>query len=165
MSKNKHVQPRLITFLTILLLLQAPVILLLGLNLLTQHWSFLTSWSILQSDIQTAFSLVVRTPGQITANGAMFYDVFAFVILVIAAVTSLIAGILFSGGKAFTWILSLIVQIGTLISGIGLFVIHRPPQAYWLMLIGIIMVLYLNYEDVRDWFLQSQTSAEEQTYG
>lgn len=165
MPKKQQERPRLITLLTILLLLQVPVLLSLGLNLLTQHWSFLTSWSIFWSDIQAAFSLVVQTPGQITNSEVLFYDVFAFAILIIAAVTSLVAGTSFSGGKAITWILSLIVQIGTMICGIGLFFIHRPPQAYWLMLIGIIMVLYLNYGDVRDWFLQSAESAEEQAYG
>lgn len=74
------------------------------------------------------------------------------------------AGLTFYRGKAVTWILSLVAQIGTLLCGLGLYFISRPPQAYWLLVVGIIMVLYLNYGEVRQWFLQSEVEEEEGAY-
>jgi hypothetical protein len=59
-------------------------------------------------------------------------------------------------------VLSLTAQIGTLLAGIGLYVIYSPAQAYWLIGIGILMVLYLNYGDVRQWFLQSDNIIQEE---
>jgi len=47
-----------------------------------------------------------------------------------------------------------------LVAGIGLYWLFQPSQSYWLMAIGVLMVLYLNYGDVRQWFLQSKTGDE-----
>ena len=156
MTDQKQERPRLITLLTILLLLQALLLLFLGLNLMADHWTFLLSWNVFMRELGDDFQLVLNTPGEIARDEILFYNSVAFVILVIAASVSLIAGITFNRGGAMTWILSQIAQIATLVTGIGLYLIHRPSQAYWLMAIGVLMVLYLNYGDVRQWFLQGK---------
>ena len=94
----------------------------------------------------------------------LFFEVIAFAVLVISAAASLVAGLTFPQGKPVSFILSLIVQIGALLCGIALYLISRPPQAYWLLMMGIIMVLYLNYGDVRQWFLQSEENAMEEAH-
>ena len=164
MPKDKQVRPRLIAILTVLLLLQAPLLIFLGLNLLTDRWSFLTSWPRFWTELQAAFSLVLQTPGEYARDEVLFYDVLAFAILVISAGLSLIAGLTFNRGKAVTWMMGLLAQIGTLLSGLGLYFIHRPSQAYWLLLMGVIMVMYLNYGDIRQWFLQPEEGEEEGVY-
>jgi hypothetical protein len=164
MPKEKQRRPRLISILTIFLLLQAPLLIFLGLNLLTDRWSFLTSWPLFWSELKEAFSLVVETPGELTQDEVMIYDLVAFFVLVSAASVSLVAGLTFPKGKAVAWIFGLLAQIGTLISGIGLYLIYRPPQAYWLLGVGVIMVLYLNYKNVRQWFLQPEEDQEELNY-
>ena len=42
-----------------------------------------------------------------------------------------------------------------LLTGIGLYFVHKPNPSYWLIGIGILMVLYLNNADVRQWFLKT----------
>ena len=164
MPKEKQARPRIIYLLTLFLLLQAPLMIFLGLNLLTDHWSFLGSWSEFWNELEAAFFLVNITPAKYINEGALFYEVLAFAVLVLSAVASLIAGLTFSQGKALTWILSLIAQIGALMCGIALYLISRPPQAYWLLVGGIIMVMYLNYGDVRQWFLQPEENSVEETH-
>jgi len=149
-------RPRLITFLMVLLLLQAPLLLFLGLNLLTKHWDFLLSWSVFWTDLKESISLVQTTPGILVEDEILFYDLLAYAILLFGAVGSFVAGLAFHRGKPFVWMMSLLAQIVTLGCGIGLYFIHAPTQAYWLMAYGILMVLYLNYSDVRQWFLQSK---------
>lgn len=155
MPEQKKERPRLLTLLTFLLLLQAPVIVFLGLNLLTRHWTFLFSWSIFWEDVREAFSLVVNTPGELVVDEILIYEALAFILLLLGGSAALFAGLTFNGGKLISWILSLFAQIATLVAGIGLYVISSPSQAYWLIAIGILMVLYLNYGSVRQWFLQS----------
>lgn len=164
MPKERQARPRLITLLTIFLLLQTPLMIFLGLNLLTDHWSFLGSWPEFWGALQGAFSLFLHTPGEFIGEEALFYEVVAFAVLIISAAVSLFAGLTFSRGRAVTWILSLIPQIGALLCGIALYFISRPPQAYWLLVVGIIMVLYLNYGDVRQWFLQPDEDAPEEAH-
>jgi hypothetical protein len=164
MPKEKQRRPRLIPILTVLLTLQSPLLIFLGLNLLTNRWAFLISLPQFLDELQAAFSLVLLTPGEYARSEIIFYDVFSFAVLLISAVFALIAGLTFYRGKALTWILALIAQIGTLASGIGLYFIHQPPQAYWLLVLGIIMVMYLNYGAVRQWFLQSIEEPEEGVY-
>ena len=162
MPTDKQSRPPLITILTILLVLQTPALIFLGLNLLTDRWSFLASWTAFWIELQAAVAIVLATPGELVHNEVLFYDMIAFIILIISGVTSFVAGLTFVRGRAITWILSLMAQIGTLISAIGLYIIHQPSQAYWLLLIGIIMVLYLNYGEVRQWFLQVDAVDEEE---
>jgi len=164
MPKEKQRRPRLISILTILLLLQAPLLILLGLNLLKDHWSFLKSWPMSWAEIKSAFSMIVETPGELAHDVTLIFDMVAFFVLVSAAGVSLLAGLTFPRGKPIAWILGLLTQIGTLISGIGLYFIHRPPQAYWLLGVGVIMVLYLNYKNVRQWFLQPEDDQVELNY-
>lgn len=161
MPKEKRVRPRLNAILTVLLLLQAPLMLFLGLNLLTDRWAFLSSWSIFWAELQAAVLLAINRPWEFVEDKVLLYYVIAFAVLVLASAAALVAGVTFYRGKAVTWILSLVAQIGALISGLGLYFISRPPQSYWLLLVGIIMVLYLNYGEVRHWFLQSDEEAEE----
>lgn len=160
MTEQKKERPRLLTLLTFLLLLQAPVIVFLGLNLLTRHWTFLFSWTIFWEDIREAFSLMVNTPGEISGDEILFYEAIAFILLLLGAIAAIFAGLTFNGGKPISWILSLFAQIATLVAGIGLYLILSPAQAYWLIAIGILMVLYLNYGSVRQWFLQSAVIRE-----
>lgn len=164
MPKEKQRRPRLIFILTILLMLQAPLLIFLGLNLLTDHWSFLTSWPLFLTQLKAAFLMVVETPGELAQNNVAIYNMIAFFILESSAAISLLAGLSFPRGKATAWILGLMAQIGTLISGIGLYFVRRPPQAYWLLVVGVVMVLYLNYKDVRQWFLQPEEDQEELSY-
>lgn len=164
MPKENQRRPRLISILTIFLLLQAPLLIFLGLNLLTDRWSFLTSWPLFWAELKAAISMVVETPGELAQDEVLIYDLVAFFVLVSAAIMSLVAGLTFPRGKAVAWIFGLLVQIGTLISGIMLYFIHRPPQAYWLLGVGVIMVLYLNYKNVRQWFLQPDEDQEELSY-
>jgi hypothetical protein len=161
MTDPKREQPRLINLLAILLILQAPVIIFLGLNLVTDHWAFLLSWSVFWEDVQEAFSLVINTPGQLVVDETLFYSVIAFAVLSVSGAGALFAGLTFKRGGAFVWMMSLAAQIGTLLTGIGLYMIYSPVQAYWLIAIGILMVLYLNYGDVRQWFLQSDITPQE----
>lgn len=161
MTEQKKEQPRLINLLATFLILQAPVVLFLGLNLVTDHWAFLLSWSVFWEDVQKAFSQVIRTPGQLVADETLFYSLVAFVVLTISAAAAFFSGLTFKRGGAFVWVLSLTAQIGTLLAGIGLYMIYSPIQAYWLIGIGVLMVLYLNYGDVRQWFLQSDVNAQE----
>jgi hypothetical protein len=76
-------------------------------------------------------------------------------------VFAFLAGLIFYRGKPTAWILGLLAQIGTLVSGLALYFLHQPSQAYWLLVLGIIMVMYLNYGDVRQWFLQADEALEE----
>lgn len=161
MPKEKQLRPRLIPILTVLLVVQAPILIFLGLNLLTNRWSFLTSWPLFWSEFQAAFELVLQTPGEHARDEILFYDVLIFAVLEVSAAVSLLAGLTFYRGKAITWMLGLMAQIGTLLSGLVLYFLNRPPQAYWLMVLGISMVMYLNYGDVRQWFLQSENDLEE----
>lgn len=154
MPREKQARPRIIYLLMIFLLLQTPLMIILGLNILTDHWSFLGSWSVFWTEFEQAFILVIQTPGEFSNGEALFFEVIVFAILVLAASISLLAGLTFSKGKAVTWIMSLMAQIGALSCGIALYLISQPPQAYWLLAGGIIMVMYLNYSDVRQWFLQ-----------
>lgn len=155
MAVKEQERPRLIPILSVLLLIQAPLILFLGLNLLTNHWTFLISWSVFWEDVREAFALMLDTPGVTVINEVPLFDLVGFGILVFSALMLIVAGMTFRRGAAFSWVLSLIAQIGTLVTGIGLYFIHTPSQAYWLMGIGILMVIYLNYAHVRRWFLQS----------
>jgi hypothetical protein len=164
MSEKKQERPRLITLLTLLLLLQGPLILIVGLNLLTDHWTFLFSWSSFWAELQEAFFLVISTPGEIGADEVLFYNVVAFSILVLAAIASFFSGLTFNRGAAISWIMSLVSQIATLMTGIGLYLIYKPSQAYWMLVIGTLMVLYLNYDDVRQWFLRTEAVWTEETY-
>jgi len=162
MTEQKKEQPRLINLLAIFLILQGPVIIFLGLNLVTDHWAFLLSWSVFRVDFQKAFSLVINTPDQLVVDETLFYSIIAFAVLSVSAAAALLAGLTFKRGGAFVWMMSLAAQIGTLLSGIGLYMIYSPVQSYWLIAIGILMVLYLNYGDVRQWFLQSDINAREE---
>jgi hypothetical protein len=159
-TEQKREKPRLIGILTVLLILQAPIILFLGLNLLTRHWTFLISWDVFWSDIQEAFELVLHTPGIMEGDEVLLYSVTAFAVLVVSAGTALCSGLIFNRGGVFPWILSLITQIGILVTGIVLYFIYKPSLAYWLIAMGILMVLYLNYGDVREWFLHKDEVAE-----
>lgn len=160
MAVKEQERPRLIAILSVLLLLQAPLILFLGLNLLTNHWTFLISWSVFWDDVREAFALMLETPGTTLAQEIPIFDLVGFAILLFSAAVSIIAGLTFRKGAAFSWVLSLIAQIGTLVTGIGLYLIHKPSQGYWLMGIGLLMVVYLNYANVRRWFLQSRVIPE-----
>jgi hypothetical protein len=164
MPKEKQRRPRLISILTIFLLLQTPLLIFLGLNLLTDHWSFLTSWPLFWAELKAAFSIVVGTPGEMAQDEMLIFDLVVFLVLVSAASVSLVAGLIFPRGKTSAWILGLMAQIFTLISGIVLYYIYRPPQAFWLLGMGAIMVLYLNYKNVRQWFLQPEDDQEELRY-
>jgi len=160
MAVKRQERPRLISILSVLLVLQAPLILFLGLNLLTNHWTFLISWSVFWEDVREAFALMLATPGVTVVNEVPLFDLVGFAILLFSAAASIIAGLTFRKGGAFSWVLSLIAQIGTLVTAIGLYFIHNPSQAYWLMGIGLLMVIYLNYSNVRRWFLQSRVAQE-----
>lgn len=155
MAQKMSPKPRMIGLLTVFLLLEGPLILLLGLNLLTDHWTFLTSWSVFRSDLREAFNLVLNTPGKIEGGEMLFYSVVAFGVLAFGAAVAFLAGVFFNRGSALLWILSLVAQIAVLLAGIGLYWIQAPSQSYWLMAVGIIMVLYLNNGDVRQWFLHT----------
>lgn len=163
MAKTTHQKPRMIGFLTVLLFLEVPLILLLGLNLMTDHWTFLTSWSVFWADMQEAFNQVLNTPGRIEGGETLFYNVVAFGILAFGAASAFLAGVLFNRGGVLPWILSLIAQIAVLIAGIGLYWIHAPSQSYWLMAVGILMVLYLNNGDARQWFLHTNLEKRGET--
>jgi hypothetical protein len=163
MPKVTQARPRLTALLTVLLLLQAPLLVLLGLNLLTNHWAFLTPWPSIWAELEAAIMLI-QSSGQITLDDVLFYDVIAFAVLVFSAVMALIAGATFHRGQAITWVLGLLTQIGTLVSGLGLYFVHKPSQAYWLLVMGVVMVLYLNYGDLSQWFLRPDTGAEEDSY-
>lgn len=152
---TKSQKPRLITPLTILLFLQIPILILLGLNLLTEHWTFLASPSIFWADIQAAFQLVLQTPGRLVEDEILFFNLMGFFILLLGSIAAFFAGLTFHRGRPTAWILSLIAQNATLLTGIGLYFVHQPSQSYWLIALGILMVLYLNNADVRFWFLQS----------
>ena len=165
MPKYHQKRPRLITLLAVLLIIQSLVIIFLGLNLLTNRWTFLLSWSILWEDLKESFSLILKTPGILERDEILFYHVLAFGLLLMGAGASLFAGLSFHRGGSISWIMSLFAQIATLLSGIGLYLLRRPSQSYWLIALGILMVLYLNYGDVRQWFLQSELTAMEESDG
>ncbi len=160
-SKHTDVQSRLVTILSFLLLLQTPLLVFLGLNLLTNNWFFLTSWQNFWQAFVSAFQIARETPGEFVKGEALFYNFIAFIFLVFSAGISFAAGLTFSRVKTGVWIMALLAQIGTLITGIGLYIIHRPPHAYWLIVIGVIMVLYLNYREIRHWFLQDEENGAE----
>ena len=149
-------QPRLVAILAGLLILQTPLLIFLGLNLLNMNWTFLTSWQNFWNSFVSAFQIAWETPGKYVKGENLFYDVIAFLILVLNAGFLFVAGLIFPGGKQGAWILALIGQIGTLTCGIGLYFIHRPSQAYWLIAVGVTMVMYLNYRDVRHWFIRTE---------
>ena len=160
MPEQEPQKPRLIGILTFLLVLQVPLVVFLGLNLITEHWTFLFSWPVFWADLTEAFTLVLQTPGHFDGGEVLFFHVIAFGILTAGAVLALFSALLFNRGGAFPWILGLLAQTATLLAGIGLYWLFQPSQSYWLMAIGVLMVLYLNYGDVRQWFLQSKTGDE-----
>ena len=164
MPKDTQLRPRLIPILTVLLIIQTPLLIFLGLNLLTNRWSFLTSWPRFWAELRVAFTLILQTPGEYASDEILFYDVIMFAVLEVSAAVSLLAGLTFYRGKAVAWMMGLVAQIGTLAVGLSLFFIYQPPQAYWLMVLGIIMVMYLNYGEVRHWFLQPNEDSEESAH-
>ena len=155
-SPKKSQKPRMIALLTVLLLCQIPVIIFLGLNLITHHWTFLVSLPILWEDIQTAFDLALKTPGEVVEDEILLFNLIGFFVLLLGSGAALLAGLTFHRGRPMAWILSLIAQIATLLTAIGLYFVHEPNQSYWLIAFGVLMVLYLNNADVRQWFLQSR---------
>lgn len=161
MKNEKIKRPRLITFLSVLLIVQAPFVLFIALNLLTDRWTFLLSWPVFWVDVQEAFSMVRHTPGLVEGEEILFYNVIAFGLLSGAAGFALFSGLTFHSGSVFSWLFSLIAQMITLLTGIGLYFIYRPTQAYWLIAVSILLVLYLNYGEVRQWFLRSEVPTEE----
>lgn len=165
MPKELNTRPRIVKLLNFFLFLQMPVMVLIGLNLLTDHWSFLGSWPVFWDELKTAYLLVIQTPGELINGETLFYEVVAFAVLVFSAATALIAGMIFPRGKPTAWILSLIAQIYALLCGIALYLISRPSQAYWLIAVGIIMVMYLNYAEVRQWFLHTDEQFSEDARG
>lgn len=148
-------RPRLVTLLTILLLLQVPLLIFLGLNILTQHWTFLVSISVFWADIQEAFRLMLATPGEIVGDEILFFNLLGFFILLLGAGGAFFAGLAFRRGRPIAWIMSLFAQIATLVSGVGLYFVYQPNQSYWLIAVGILMVFYLNFAEVRQWFLKT----------
>ena len=152
-SPIKSQRPRLITMLTFFLFLQIPVIIFLGLNLLTQNWKFLVSLSVLWEDIRAAFRLALETPGKMVDDEILFFNLLGFFILLLGSGAALLAGVSFHRGRPMAWILSLFAQIATLLTGIALYFVHQPSQSYGLIAVGILMVLFLNNVDVRQWFL------------
>ncbi|HOE70828.1 MAG TPA: hypothetical protein PKZ33_07140 [Brevefilum sp.] len=164
MPNATQTRPRLIPILMVLLILQSTILIFLGLNSLTHRWSFLTSWPRFWMELQEAVALVLKTPGETVRDEILFYDVLLFATIEVSAAVSLMAGLAFPRGKRIAWILALLAQIGTLASGLSLYFMHRAPQAYWLMALGIIMVLYLNYRDVRQWFLLPREDLAEGLY-
>jgi hypothetical protein len=160
MPDQKQERPRLIPLLVILLLLQVPVLVILSLNLLTDQWTFLFSWPVFWEEIQSAFLLVMQFPGEMVEDAYFLYSVVAFAVLALGAGSALISGILLHKGGVFAWIMGLSAQIITLGTGIILYIAYQPTQAYWLISIGILMVLYLNDSGVRQWLLQSEELAE-----
>ncbi len=160
MPEQKQERPRLIPLLVILLLIQVPVLVILSLNLITDQWTFLFSWPVFWEEIKSAFLLVIQFPGEMAEDAYILYSVVAFAVLFIGAGCGLISGILLHKGGVFAWIMGLLAQIITLGTGIVLYIVYQPTQAYWLILIGILMVLYLNDSGVRQWLLQSEELAE-----
>jgi hypothetical protein len=160
MIKEKQVKPRLVSSLTVLLILQAPLLIFLGLNLLTARWEFLMSWQQFWAELKDAYFLIIDTPGVFARDEVLFYDALAFATLLLSAGLALVAGLTFYRGRSVTLMIGLMAQIGTLISGLGLYFLQRPPQAYWLLAMGIIMVLYLNYREVYQWFLKDTTEID-----
>jgi hypothetical protein len=148
-------RPRLVRLLTILLFMQVPLVIFLGLNLLTEHWTFLVSISVFWEDLQEAFRLMLATPGKIVGDEILFFNLLGFFMLLWGSGAALFAGLTFHRGRPMAWIMSLFAQIATLLTGCGLYFVHQPSQSYWLIAIGILMVLYLNFSDVRQWFLKS----------
>ena len=152
--KRTGIQPRLVVILSILLILQAPLLIIFGLNLLNNDWLFLTSWQNLWQSFSSAFQIARETPDEFVKGEALFYNFIAFLILVFNAGISFAAGLIFPSKKPGAWVMALLAQIGTLITGIGMYFIHHPPQANRLMVVGVIMVMYLNSQDIRHWFMQ-----------
>lgn len=165
MPEPKQERPHLIPLLTLLLLIQVPVLLLLGLNLLTDQWTFLFSWRVFSREVSEAFNLMLIHPGEPIEDALLFYNLVAFGVLDLAAACALVSGILLHRGGVFSWIMGLAAQIVTLGIAIFLYLVYQPSQAFWLMAIGIMMVLYLNDGSVRQWLLQSEEYAEEQLHG
>jgi len=130
MTEQKKEKARLIGILTVLLVLKAPPTLILGLYLLTQHWTFLISWDVFYSDMEDAFSLVINTPEVVEGSEMSFYYVLAFAVLVISAIVSLFLGVIFNLRGAVPWILSLIGQIGTLATGIWPCFVYQLSKAF-----------------------------------
>ena len=88
MPEKGQERPRLIIFLMVLLMLQAPLLLILGLNLLTKHWDFLLSWSVFWTDLQESISLVQTTPGILVDDEILFYDLLAYAFMLFGAAVS-----------------------------------------------------------------------------
>jgi len=154
-SDKRKQRPRLIALLTVFLLLQSPALIFIGLNLLTQNWTFLTSLSVFSADFRSAFRLGLETAEELVRDEVLIHNVMGFFVLLMGSGSALFAGLSFPRGRPMAWIMSLVTQIAVLVTGIGLYFVYQPNQSYWLILIGILMVLYLNYGDVRQWFLQS----------
>ncbi len=163
-SPPKREKPRIVYVLGIFLILEAFLLLFLGLNLMTQNWNFLQSWQVFWEALQQAFRLATMTPQSVETRETFFYDVVAAAVLSFTAAVSLFAGLLFFREGAFIWVLSMLVQILTLTMGMTLYWIYKPVQVYALMAVGIFMVFYLNNGDVRVWFLQP-TEEEEADHG
>ncbi len=163
-TETKRIKPRLVKILAVFLFLETPILLALGLNLFTENWAFLRSWTVLMDDVAQAFRLVTSTPGSVEMGETLFYGVIAAVVLTFAAAGSLLSGFLFLRSGAFAWILSLMVQIVSLLTGLILYFLYEPVQSYALMIVGVFMVLYLNYNDVRIWFLQSERERDRENH-
>jgi hypothetical protein len=155
LPKKTH-KPRMIILVTVLLFIQIPVNIFLGLNLITHHWSFLFSLPIFWEDLQTSIQLALQTPGEVVEDEILLFNLIGFIFLILGSAAALLAGLTFHRGRPMAWILSLIAQIATLLTAIGLYFVHEPTQSYWLIAIGVLMVLYLNNADVRQWFFRSR---------
>src|SRR6056297_2939484 len=110
-SDIKIHKPRLISLLTVFLLLQVPGLVFVGLNLLTKHWTFLVSFSVLWADIQEAFRLALETPGEVVGDEILLFNLIGFFVLLLGSGAALFAGLTFRRGRPMAWIMSLFAQI------------------------------------------------------
>ncbi len=153
-------KPVLVNRLAVLLMIQAALLLVIGLSLMTHNLTFLRSWSVFVEAFQTAWHFLIGTPEVVELQETLLYDAVAFIGLILTALLSLLTGIVFFRARAFAWVLSQVDQILTLIIALAIYLIYGQVQAYFLMVIGIFMVVFLNNADIRVWFLEQQNDAE-----
>jgi len=151
-------RPRLVTILGFLLIFQA--IFLFGLGI--YHFAILSFGPQLLSQWLSGepfvggqsldFQMFIQELFNQAATQKLLSTLIESLVLFVLTLLALMAAIGFFRLWRSAWLLAMFLQGGALLLAVVIYLIKKPIHIHLLMLSGIIMVLYLNYADLRSVF-------------
>jgi hypothetical protein len=98
------------------------------------------------------FQLFIRELFGQAASQNLLSTLIESLVLFILTILAMLAGIGFFRLWRGAWLLAMFLQGSSMLLALILYFVKKPNHIYLLMLMGIFMVLYLNYADVRTVF-------------